>query len=195
MTAVSPSAPASRRAFLTAAGGAALAPAAAALLTASLSRTAHAAQPNDLPDYAPVPAEAFGPILNADGYFVGQIDGNLYWVTDSTYQSMFLTTRQGVLLVDAPPSIGHNLLRAIASVTSRTGTPSKVTHLVYSHSHADHIGASSLFGPDVVRIGHRENRRLLLRAKRWFQSCSTCWRKRRQMRAQARCRKARTEAA
>ena len=164
MTAVSPSAPASRRAFLTAAGGAALAPAAAALLTASLSRTAHAAQPNDLPDYAPVPAEAFGPKLNADGYFVGQIDGNLYWVTDSTYQSMFLTTRQGVLLVDAPPTIGHNLLRAIASVTSRTGTPSKVTHLVYSHSHADHIGASSLFGPDVVRIGHRENRRLLLRA-------------------------------
>ena len=41
--------------------------------------------------------------------------------------------------------------------------PSKVTHLVYSHSHADHIGASSLFGTDVMRIGHRENRRLLLR--------------------------------
>src|SRR4029077_14219295 len=39
----------------------------------------------------------------------------------------------------------------------------KVTHFVYSHSHADHVGASSLLGPDVVRIGQVENRRLLLR--------------------------------
>src|SRR5207245_11801825 len=100
---------------------------------------------------------------NADGYFVGQIDGNLYWVTDSVYQAMFLTTREGVVLVDAPPTIGHNLLRAIASVTHASGMPSNVTHLVYSHSHADHIGASSLFGTDVVRNGPRENRRLLLR--------------------------------
>jgi glyoxylase-like metal-dependent hydrolase (beta-lactamase superfamily II) len=163
MPANSPSAAASRRAFLTAAGGAALAPAAAALLGASLARTAHAAPTSALPDYAPIPAEAIGPQLNTDGYFVGQIDGNLYWVTDSNYQAMFLTTHDGVVLVDAPPTIGRNLLQAIASVTSRTGTPSKVTHLVYSHSHADHIGASALFGTDVVRIGHRENRRLLLR--------------------------------
>ena len=124
---------------------------------------ASATHADNLPDFAPVPAEAFGPALNADGYFVGQIDGNLYWVTDSVYQAMFLTTREGVVLVDAPPTIGHNLLRAIASVTHASGMPSKVTHLVYSHSHADHIGASSLFGTDVVRIGHRENRRLLLR--------------------------------
>jgi glyoxylase-like metal-dependent hydrolase (beta-lactamase superfamily II) len=52
---------------------------------------------------------------------------------------MFLTTPEGVLLVDAPPTIGHNLLRAIESVTSRTGTPNEVTHLVYSHSHADRV--------------------------------------------------------
>jgi glyoxylase-like metal-dependent hydrolase (beta-lactamase superfamily II) len=38
-----------------------------------------------------------------------------------------------------------------------------VTHLIYSHHHADHAGASSLFDGDVVRIGHEETRRLLLR--------------------------------
>ena len=38
-----------------------------------------------------------------------------------------------------------------------------MTHLVYSHHHADHAGAASLFGGDVVRIGHEETRRLLLR--------------------------------
>jgi len=34
---------------------------------------------------------------------------------------------------------------------------------VYSHHHADHTAASSLFGNDVVRIGNAETRRLLLR--------------------------------
>jgi glyoxylase-like metal-dependent hydrolase (beta-lactamase superfamily II) len=98
------------------------------------------------PGFAPVPPSALGPALNADGYFAGQINGNLYWVTDSFYQAMFLTTRDGVVLIDAPPTIGRNLLRAIEAITSANGMPSTVTHLVYSHSHADHIGASSLFG-------------------------------------------------
>jgi glyoxylase-like metal-dependent hydrolase (beta-lactamase superfamily II) len=115
------------------------------------------------PGFAPVPPSALGPALNADGYFAGQINGNLYWVTDSFYQAMFLTTRDGVVLIDAPPTIGRNLLRAIEAITSANGMPSTVTHLVYSHSHADYIGASSLFGGDVIRIGHAENLRLLRR--------------------------------
>jgi hypothetical protein len=41
----------------------------------------------------------------------------LYWVTDSFYQAMFLTTRDGVVLIDAPPTIGHQLLRAIEAIT------------------------------------------------------------------------------
>ncbi|MGW1726398.1 MBL fold metallo-hydrolase [Streptomyces sp. NPDC002306] len=108
-----------------------------------------------------VPSGSSGPALNTDGYFVGRIKGNLYWVTDSYYQAMFLSTREGVVLVDAPPTIGHNLLRAIEQVTRANGMPGKVTHLVYSHSHADHIGASAILGKDVVRIGHTETRRLL----------------------------------
>jgi glyoxylase-like metal-dependent hydrolase (beta-lactamase superfamily II) len=57
----------------------------------------------------------------------------------------------------------NNLLRAIEAITSANGMPSTVTHLVYSHSHADHIGASALFGGDVIRIGQKENLRLLRR--------------------------------
>ncbi len=154
----------SRRRFLAAAGTAAAVPAAAALIgVGPLAGTARAAIPGGLTDYAPIPPGALGPALNADGYFVGKINGNLYWVTDSVYQAMFLTTRDGVVLVDAPPTIGHNLLRAIGAITQANGRPANVTHLVYSHSHADHIGASSLLGDDVVRIGHSECRRLLLR--------------------------------
>ena len=44
-----------------------------------------------LPDYAPIPASAMGPALNEQGYYVGRVERNLYWVTDGTYQSAFLT--------------------------------------------------------------------------------------------------------
>jgi len=151
-----------RRTLLTAAVAAVPA---AALLTGSAASAAAATSSTDLPDFAAVPAAALGPALNADGYYVGRIKGDLYWVTDGFYQAMFLTTAEGVVLVDAPPTIGHNLLRAIAETTQANGRPGQVTHLVYSHSHADHIGAAALFGGDVVRIGHEENRRLLRRAK------------------------------
>ncbi|MFC3573059.1 MBL fold metallo-hydrolase [Streptomyces yaanensis] len=150
-----------RRTFLKRAAVAAAVPATATLLGSGLPGTAFADGSPVLPDYAPIPSASVGPGLNEDGYFVGQIKGNLYWVTDSYYQAMFLTTQDGVVLVDAPPTIGHNLLRAIDKVTQANGMPGKVTHLVYSHSHADHIGAASLFGKDVVRIGHSETRRLL----------------------------------
>src|SRR6516164_8115336 len=129
---------ANRRTFLTAGIAAALAPTSAALFGGVVPVVAAPPDSGSLPDYAPIPAEAFGPKLNTDGYFVGKIDGDLYWVTDSVYQAMFLTTRDGVVVVDAPPTIGHNLQRAIDTVTHISGRPSKVTHLVYSHSHADH---------------------------------------------------------
>ena len=122
-----------------------------------------AASGADLPDYAPVPRSSLGPALSDQGYYVGRVERNLYWVTDGVYQSAFLTTRDGVVLFDAPPSIGHNLRRAVDEIAAANGVSNTVTHLVYSHHHADHAGAASLFDGDVVRIGHEETRRLLLR--------------------------------
>ncbi len=116
-----------------------------------------------LPDYAPVPRSALGPALNEQGYYVGRVERNLYWITDGTYQSAFLTTSDGVVLLDAPPTIGHNIQRAVDEIASANGVSNKVTHLIYSHHHADHAGASSLFDKNVTRIGHEETRRLLLR--------------------------------
>ena len=116
-----------------------------------------------LPDYAPVPRSSLGPALNEQGYYVGRVERNLYWVTDGTYQSAFLTTPDGVVLFDAPPSIGHNLQRAVDQMAAAEGVSNTVTHLVYSHHHADHAGAASLFDRDVVRVGHEDTRRLLLR--------------------------------
>ena len=117
----------------------------------------------DLADYAPIPRSAFGPALNEQGYYVGRVERNLYWITDGTYQSAFLTTSDGVVLLDAPPTIGHNIQRAVDEIASANGVSNKVTHLIYSHHHADHAGASSLFEKNVARIGHEETRNLLLR--------------------------------
>jgi len=117
---------------------------------------------DELPDYAPIPPSALGPALNEQGYYVGRVERNLYWVTDGVYQSAFLVTRDGVVLFDAPPSIGHNLQRAVDEIAAAEGVSNTVTHLVYSNHHADHGGAASLF-ENAVRVGHEETRRLLLR--------------------------------
>ncbi len=116
----------------------------------------------DPPDYAPIPPSALGPALNDQGYHVGRVERNLYWVTDGVYNCAFLATGDGVVLFDAPPSIGHNLQRAVDEIAAAEGVSNTVTHLVYSHHHADHGSAASLFG-NAVMIGHEETRRLLAR--------------------------------
>jgi glyoxylase-like metal-dependent hydrolase (beta-lactamase superfamily II) len=151
----------SRRSFLARTAAVMAVPSIAALAGGTLAEPAAAG--TTLPDYAPIPPSALGPALNEQGYYVGRVERNLYWVTDGTYQAAFLTTHDGVVLFDAPPTIGHNLQRAIDQIAAANGVSNKVTHLVYSHHHADHLGASSLFGRNVVRIGHAETRRLLLR--------------------------------
>ena len=159
----------SRRGLLT--GTAAMTSAALWDSRPALARGARSAQPDsttaaqakDLPDYAPVPRSALVPALNEQGYYVGRVERNLYWITDGAYQSAFLTTPDGVVLLDAPPTIGHNIQRAVDEIAAENGVSNKVTHLIYSHHHADHAGASSLFDKNVTRIGHEETRRLLLR--------------------------------
>ena len=75
-----------------------------------------------------------------------------YMVTDGLYQSIFLVACYGVIVVDAPPTIGHNLLKGI-----RTVTDLPISHVVYSHAHADHIGAAYLLdGKNVTFIAHEE---------------------------------------
>src|SRR5919197_628159 len=100
-----------------------------------------------LPDYAPVPQSAIGPTLNEQGYYVGRVERNLYWVTDGVYQAAFLTTPDGVVLFDAPPTIGGNLQRAVDEIAAANGVTNRVTHLVYSHHH------DALMMIDVVNAG------------------------------------------
>ncbi|MBI3775172.1 MAG: MBL fold metallo-hydrolase [Gammaproteobacteria bacterium] len=98
-----------------------------------------------------IPLSAQGPAIPAKGYFVEEIKDGVYWITEGGYQMMFLTTGQGVIVVDAPPTIGSNIFAAIAEVTNEP-----ITHLIYSHSHRDHIGSARLFPSTVQIIAHED---------------------------------------
>jgi glyoxylase-like metal-dependent hydrolase (beta-lactamase superfamily II) len=71
-------------------------------------------------------------------------------VADGDYQALLVTSTDGTVLVDAPPSLAPFLPAAIAEMAR-----APVTHVIYSHSHYDHIGAAHLFGGATV-IGHTE---------------------------------------
>jgi glyoxylase-like metal-dependent hydrolase (beta-lactamase superfamily II) len=133
-----------RRGLIASTGLAAAAVSAAPLLGRSTARAATSAVSvsADCPPgtTAPVPPAAKGPAIPAAGYLVQEIADRVYWLTDGLYQMIFVTTAEGVVAVDAPPTIGNNILRAIATVTT-----SPVTHAIYSHHHADHTGAMVLY--------------------------------------------------
>jgi glyoxylase-like metal-dependent hydrolase (beta-lactamase superfamily II) len=70
--------------------------------------------------------------------------------------ALFLVSNRGVIVVDCPPTIGHKILWAIGNLTSQP-----ITHVVYSHVHADHIGAAWIFGNKVTTIAHIDTARYL----------------------------------
>ena len=110
---------------------------------------------------APIPQTGKGPAIPQDkGYLVEEVRGGLFWVTDGVYQAMFLVHRDGVIVVDAPPNLGEKLLKAIREKTSKP-----VTHLVYSHAHADHIGAANLFPKGIQIVAHEQTAQLLAQVR------------------------------
>ena len=107
-----------------------------------------------------IPEAAKGPAIPPKGYLVQEIRDHLYWVTDGSYNTIFLVTEKGVVAVDAPPSIGKNYLKAIAEVTNNP-----IAYVIYSHAHLDHIGAAGIFPKNATYIAQQETAGELQRAK------------------------------
>jgi len=109
---------------------------------------------------APLPEAAKGvPIPPDKGYYVKEISDGLYWVTEGVYNTMFLTTGKGVIVVDAPPSFGDKLLKAVAEVTKEP-----ITYVIYSHAHADHIGGAGQYPASATYIAHEDTKARLEQA-------------------------------
>ena len=110
--------------------------------------------------YLDLPASAEGPAIGPDkGYRLQKLGEDLYMVTDNAYQAMFLVYDEGVALVDAPQSLASVLTKAISEITENP-----ITHVVYSHSHLDHIGGVTTIPGTPIIVAHQETRRLLVRS-------------------------------
>jgi glyoxylase-like metal-dependent hydrolase (beta-lactamase superfamily II) len=110
--------------------------------------------------YMDVPDSAKGPAIDpVKGYRIQALGRDLYVVTENAYQAMFLVYEDGVVMVDAPQTLVSAIPKAIAEVTNKP-----ITHLIYSHSHADHIGGATGLGGRPIIIAHEETKKLLARA-------------------------------
>jgi len=110
--------------------------------------------------YMDVPASAKGPAIDpAKGYRLQDLGKGLYMITDNGYQSMLLTYEAGVVVIDAPPSYADHIPQAISEVSNKP-----ITHIIYSHSHIDHIGGTKSLGGHPTIIAQEDTLRLLQRA-------------------------------
>jgi glyoxylase-like metal-dependent hydrolase (beta-lactamase superfamily II) len=118
--------------------------------------------PNVRPDaYTPLTAEQMGPLIDpAKGYRVENLGGGVYMVTDGIYNTMFVVSDVGVILADAPPTMGAKTLRAVQDVAPGA----TIVALVYSHAHIDHIGYAGEVvktNPGMPIVAHEETRKAL----------------------------------
>jgi glyoxylase-like metal-dependent hydrolase (beta-lactamase superfamily II) len=110
--------------------------------------------------YMDVPESAKGPPIDpSKGYRIQDLGGDLYMITEGVHQSMFLVHESGVIVVAAPPTFAAHIRQAIDEVTTKP-----ITHVVYSHSHIDHIGGTRVLGGNPIIVAHEETKRLLVRA-------------------------------
>ena len=100
------------------------------------------------------------PPLPKKGYLLKELAKDVYFFTNGVYNTMFIVTSEGVILIDPIRGTGPMLKKAMGEVTT---FPIKV--MIYSHPHLDHIGDASLFAEDVKIIAHKETQRLLQRYK------------------------------
>ena len=98
-------------------------------------------------------------VTDGNDYDLKEVKDDVYVVSSNGYNAMFLVTGEGIIVIDAPPGIGDKIFKAISEVTNET-----ITHLIYSHSHKDHIGAAHVIfkqQPEIEIIAQNETAEIL----------------------------------
>lgn len=87
-------------------------------------------------------------LLQAQENYVEKITGDVYRFQNEFHYSIFVITNEGVVVTDP---INFHAARWLKGEISKL-TDKPITHLVYSHSHADHASGGKAFGevPNVV---------------------------------------------
>jgi glyoxylase-like metal-dependent hydrolase (beta-lactamase superfamily II) len=105
---------------------------------------------NDAAKFVPVLPEVKARALPVDlkkGYLVKEVKPGVFVITEGNYQSAFVTTGQGVILFDAPPTFAQHIREAVADVTKEP-----IRQIVYSHSHLDHIAGTELLMKEIPNL-------------------------------------------
>jgi glyoxylase-like metal-dependent hydrolase (beta-lactamase superfamily II) len=115
-----------------------------------LAAATQAQTADTMPDYVPLlpQVKAKAPVIDPrKGYVVEELKPDVFMITEGAYESVFVTTGKGVVLVDAPPSFAQHIAQAVAEKTSEP-----IVEMVYSHVHVDHIGGAGLIQKQNPRI-------------------------------------------
>ena len=81
------------------------------------------------------------------GFLTREVEPGIFMLTNGNYQSLFVTTGEGVVLIDAPEPLVRYIVPAVADVTDE-----RITTLIYSHGHSDHIGGAHLLDRPGLEI-------------------------------------------
>ena len=97
----------------------------------------------------------------SEGFLTRELAPGVYMLTNANYQTMFMTTGEGVILVDAPQPLVQYIEKAIADVTDE-----RLSTIIYSHGHSDHIGGTAdLMKPGIELIGEERIAKFLEQKK------------------------------
>jgi glyoxylase-like metal-dependent hydrolase (beta-lactamase superfamily II) len=113
--------------------------------------------------YAAIPAVAYDErspqvmeAIQSKGFYTHEIADGLHYATEGWYFMLVVEHDDGVIVVDAPPTIGQDFLGGNILSAVREVSDKPVTHVIYSHHHRDHIGAATVYPDDVTIIAQRE---------------------------------------
>src|SRR6266566_9736387 len=67
------------------------------------------------------------------GFLTREVASGIFMLTNGNYQSLFVTTGEGVVLIDAPEPLVKFITPAVSDVTDEP-----ISTLIYSHGHSDH---------------------------------------------------------
>lgn len=113
--------------------------------------------------YAPIPSVCYDEhspavmeAVQSKGFFTREIADGVHYATEGWYFMLVVEHDDGLIVVDAPPTIGsdflgNNILKAVGEISDKP-----ITHVIYSHHHRDHIGAANVFPSDATIIAQSE---------------------------------------
>jgi glyoxylase-like metal-dependent hydrolase (beta-lactamase superfamily II) len=95
---------------------------------------------------------AFGSIVEtANDYKIEKVKGDVYRFIDDRHRSVFLVTREGIILTDPLNFSAANWLKL--ELKKRFNIP--VKYVIYSHNHSDHIYGANVFNDSgAIFVAH-----------------------------------------